>query len=188
MFWRRRVNPIDQGRVLGWLVRYEDATAELKGAHHATSQFPNITSYEFEEARKAHLTILNKVQAEINDPSFWPALHDDKGLRILLEVRSKFADYIWHERTFLRLLRAEAESLKAGKGKKQETAESVLARNHAVEQVGVALTKLLRHYRFDKWTPEDYRYMKNLFEDFESVNKEILEDFYSQVKESNDER
>ena len=187
MFWRR-ADPKEQARVLGLLISYEEAKAEINGALHTmtTEHFTDIQPDEFEEARKSALTTISKVQAEINDPSFWPVLNDNKGSRILLEFRSEFAEYCRHTLTFLRLLRAEAEALKAGKGEgayKQEFEEHARASSHVADQLDVALTKLLRHYKFNKWTPEDYRSIKDLIKDFESRTNDFVDAWMKEMKE-----
>ena len=100
--FRHKADPKEQARVLGLLISYDEAKAEIDGALHAisTEHFTDIQSDEFEGARKATLTIISKVQAEINNPSFWPDLTDNKGSRILLEFRSEFAEYCLHTLTF----------------------------------------------------------------------------------------
>ena len=187
MFWHR-VDPKEQARVLGLLIGYDEAKVEIEGALHAisTEHFTDIQSDEFEEARKAALTIISKVQAEINDPSFWPVLNDNKGSRILLEFRSEFAEYCRHTLTFLRLLRAEAEALKAGKGVgayKQESEEHARASSHVANRLSVALTKLLHYYKFDTWTPEDYRSIKDLIKGFESRTNDFVDAWMKEMKE-----
>lgn len=178
--FRHKADPKEQARVLGLLISYDEAKAEIDGALHAisTEHFTNIQSDEFEGARKAALTIISKVQAEINNPSFWPDLTDNKGSRILLELRSEFAEYCLHTLTFLHLLRAEAEALKTGMAEgayKQEFAEHARTSSHVANQLSVALTKLLRHYKFSKLTPEDYRSIKDLVKDFESRTNDFVD-------------
>ena len=187
MFWSR-ADPKEQARVLGLLISYEEAKAEINGALHAmsTEHFTDIQSDEFEEARKAALRTISKVQAEINDPSFWPVLNDNKGSTILLEFRSEFAEYRRHTLTFLRLLRAEAEALKAGKAEgayKQEFEEHARASSHVADQLSLALTKLLRHYKFNEWTPEDYISIKDFIKDFESRTNDFVDAWMKEMKE-----
>ena len=183
MFWRR-VDPKEQARVLGLLIDYDEAKAEIDSALRAisTEHLTDIQSDEFEEARRATLTIIGKVQTEINDPSFWPVLKDNSGSRILLELRLQFAEYCRHTLTFLRLLRAETEALEAGKGKgayKQDFEENARASSHVAARLGVALTKLLRRYKFNKWTPEDYRSIKDLVKDSESWTNDFVDAWMS---------
>ena len=177
MFWRK-VDPKEQARVLGLLASYEEAKDEINGAQHAisTEYFPDIQSKsdEFGEAVKASLTTVGKVEAEIRDPSFWPDLNDNKGSRILLEFRSGFVEHCRHTLTFLRLIRAEA---KGGKNAyRQDIEGTIRAMNHAVAQHSGALRKLLRHYKFDKWTPEDFRSIKHLIKDFKSRTDDVMKD------------
>ena len=178
--FRRKADPREQARVLGLLIRYDETRAEIDGALHviSTEHFTDIQSDEFEGARKAALTIVSKVQAEISKSSFWPCLTGNKGSRVLLEFRSEFVEYCLHTLTFLHLLRAEAEALKAGKGEgayKQEFAEHARVSSHVANQLNVALNKLLRHYKLNKWTPEDYRSIKDLVRDFESRTNDFVD-------------
>ena len=179
MFWHR-VDPKEQARVLGLLISYDESNAEIDCALHAisTAHLTDVQLDEFEEARKAALTIIDKVQTETNDPLFWPVLKDNKGSRILLEFRSQFVEYCRHTLTFLRLIHEEAEALKAGRGEgayKQELEENAHAVCHVAEQLSVTLTKLLRHYKFNKWTPEDYRSVKDLIKDFEFRTNDFVD-------------
>ena len=185
MFWRR-VDPKEQAQVLRLLISYDEANSEIKGALYAmsTEHFTDIQSDEFEEARRAALTTISKVQAETNAPSFWPVLNDNKGSRILLEFRSEFAEYCRDVLTFLRLLRAEAEALKAGKGEGayKQVEEHARVSNHVANQLSFALAKLLRHYKFNKWTPEDYRSIKDLIKDAESWTNDFVDAWMKEMK------
>ena len=103
-----------------------------------------------------------------------------------MEFRSEFLEYCQHTVGFLRLIGAEAEALKAGRGEgayKQELDETTRAIHYVVDQLSVALAKLLRHYKFNKWTPEDYRSIRDLMTDFESRTNDFVDVWMKEMKE-----
>ena len=155
MFWRK-VDPQERGQVLDLLRRWQLAISEIDAATNAMRltmavQPTGMQSDEFEKARRAALTVLNRVQSQTSSEAFWPVLYDNDGAKALMEFRSKLAEAHGHQLIQLRKAGAAAEAFRRGRDEdapsQREMTESNRGFAHILDQLGAIGGKLARRYR-----------------------------------------
>ena len=155
MFWRK-VDSQERGEVLDLLRRWQLATSEIDTATNAmrlaiAEQPMGMQSAEFERARKAALRVLDKVQSQTNDQTFWPVLYDNNGAKTLLDFRSKLEEAHRHQLLQLRLMGAAAEAFRRGREQDAPSQRELMESNrlfaHVLDQLGALGGKLARRYK-----------------------------------------
>ena len=155
MFWRN-VDQEEQGQVLDLLRRWQIAISEIDASTNAmrftiAEQAMGMQSDEFEAARRAALAVLNKVQSQTNNQTFWPVLYDKNGAKILIEFRSKLEEAHRHQLPHLQLMGRVAQAFKIGRDNdaptQREMMKSYREFAHVLDQLGAIGGKLARRYK-----------------------------------------
>lgn len=111
----RSVDPAEQQNVLALLRAIFEGNARIDAAKDvallAIAQQPRgIASPEFEQARRATLEVLNSVLSQVRDSAFWPVLDDQRGVRLMIELRQVLEECHRHQLAELHAMGAVAEA------------------------------------------------------------------------------
>ena len=159
----RRIDPSERQQVLELLGRWSRAIARIDEATDAVrltivEQPMGMQSEEFGEARLAAIAVTEEVRKETEHPSFWPILEDNRGGKIMLELRMRLEESHKHQFNMLRLWGVAAEAFGSGRDYQAPSEKELMSiyRSFArvLDDMGKIAGKLARHYRIP---PQEYQ-------------------------------
>lgn len=152
----RRIDPNERQKVLELLGRWSGAISRIDRVTDdlkliIAEQPLGMQSEECEKARLAALAVAEQVQKETTDPRFWPILDDNRGAKIMFELKMKLDESYTHQLNILNLLGVAADAFRSGRDSQAPPAEEMMSANKSfgrvLDQMGAIAGKLTRHYR-----------------------------------------
>ena len=155
MFFKRKVDPVEKGKVLEVLGKFRrdtDAVDDATDTMRVTAaEHPNgIQSGDFEEKRLATVELVKQLLDDTKDHSNWPVLEDDKGMALMLGLQMSLNETYAQQLDSLRLQREYVEGLKADRvtSRDSDTLESVHRRMAgSLIELGQAASRLAKRYK-----------------------------------------
>ena len=135
-------------------------TAEERNARARTGAPMRLTiaeqplgmqSEEFEKARLTAVELVGQVQEETSSPHFWPALEDNRGFKIMIDLQTKLDESYAHQLNLLNLYKIAADAFRSGRDAQAPSSKEMTEANElfarVLDQMGTIAGKLTKHYR-----------------------------------------
>jgi len=161
-FWRK-VDPEEAREVLGLLGRLFGIFALIDSTTDRTRlaiDQHGMHTNEFEEARLAAKEVVGEFQIQVADYGFWPALEEDRGAGLLLELQAKVNESLRHLLLLLRLQGRVHVRLGTDFDTQTTYVEELVTLNETskanrdseriIDELWTVCAKLARHYKISR--------------------------------------